>query len=179
MAGETGTETGGQTSTGTSQTDTQTGPVTKDGKTDLATLPADVQTLIHNLREEAKENRLAKEAAETKVQGLTDDLEAAQAASRLMSEESEKATRALTLRELREEYGLDKKAEKFLTGKTPEELKEQAEALSTFVKPPENNEGTETGGDTGGGTGRQTDPAQQGQETLDEDAARVQAFFGG
>lgn len=177
MADETNTGPAGQTSTGTAQDQGQTPQSTKDGKTDLATLPADVQELIRNLRAEAKDHRLAKEEAESKVQELTDNLEAAQAASSLMSEEAEKAARALTIRNLRDKFGLDDKAEKFLTGTTDEELEEQAEALSAFATPQKNDD-QGTGGNAGG-LQRTTDPAQQGQEAVDEDAARAAAFFGG
>lgn len=178
MTDETNTGPVGQTTTGTAQDQGQTSQSTKDGKTDLATLPADVQELIRNLRAEAKDHRLAKEEAESKVQELTDNLEAAQAASNLMSEEAEKAARALTIRNLRDKFGLDDKAEKFLTGATDEELEEQAEALSAFATPQKNDDDQGTGGNAGG-LQRTTDPAQQGQEAVDEDAARAAAFFGG
>lgn len=152
--------------------------VDAQGKVDLATLPAPVQSYIRELREESKGHRLAHEAAESKIQELTEDLEAAQTASTLMSENAEKATRALTLRNLRDKYGLDDRAERFLTGKTEEELEEQAKELSTFVTPPKNDDGKDPGGTPAGGLQRTTDPAQQGTETVDEDAARAAAFFG-
>ena len=177
MTGPTTNDAGGQTAAGTSGAEGQTSSAQKpDGKTDVATLPADVQKLIRDLRKEAKGYRLEKETLETKVTELTEEVETAQTASREMSESAAKAARALTLRNLRDEYGLDEKAEKFLTGTTDEELKEQAEALSAFATPPKRDEGTDAG-TTGGGL-RPTDPAQQGTEAVDEDAARAQAFFG-
>lgn len=172
-------DTGGQAATGTSGEAGQTAAAQKTGeKTDLATLPADVQTLIRELREEAKGYRLEKETLETKVGELTDEVETAQAASRELSETAAKAQRAITLRSLRDEYGLDEKAEKFLTAETEEELKEQAEALSAFATPVKKDDDQGTAGTAGGGL-RVTDPAQQGVETVDEDAARASAFFGG
>lgn len=184
MTGPANTGTEGQAAGGTSGAGGQTSTAqTTDGKTDLATLPADVQNLITSLRAEAKGHREAKETAESRVKELEGEVETAQAASRTLSEEAQKASRALTLRNLRDKFGLDEKAEKFLTAETAEELEAQAEALSTFVKPPENNgtgdQGQNDGQGTGGGARRVTDPAQQGQETVDEDAARAQAFFAG
>lgn len=155
-----------------------TGTSKTDGKTDLATLPADIQTLISDLREEAKGYRIEKENLETKVTELTEDVETAQAASRELSEKVETSDRALTIRDLRETYSLDKRAEKFLTGKTPEELEEQAKELSTFVTPPKTTTTDEDSTGSAGGLQRETDPAQQGAESVDEDAARVTAFFG-
>ena len=174
----TGAEAGGQASNGTAQDQGQASQ-SKDGKTDLATLPADVRDLIQNLRAEAKEHREAKEALESKVTELTEEVETAQAASRTMSENAEKAQRALTIRDLRETYGLDQKAEKFLTAQTDEELKEQAEALSAFASPPKNDD--DNGGDKppAGGVTRVTDPAQTADQKTDPDAERVEAFFGG
>lgn len=172
--------TGGQAAAGTSGEAGQTATSQKTGeKTDLATLPADVQTLIRELREEAKGYRLEKESLETKVGELTDEVETAQAASRDLSETAAKAQRAITLRTLRDEYGLDAKAEKFLTAETEEELKEQAEALSAFVIPAKKDADQEKNAGTAGGGLRPTDPAQQGAETVDGDAARAAAFFGG
>ena len=149
------------------------------GKVDLSTLPTAVQDYIKDLRKESEGYRTAKDAAETKVAELAEEVETAQAASRTMSENAEKAQRALTIRDLRETYGLDKKAEKFLTAQTDEELKEQAEALSAFASPPKNDD--DNGGDKppAGGVTRVTDPAQTAEEKVDPDAERVQAFFGG
>lgn len=177
MTGTTVTE--GQTSGGTAQDQGKT-PQSTDGKTDLATLPADVRELIQNLRAEAKDHRTAKETLEGQLKDLEEERDTAQAASRAMSENAEKAQRALTIRELRETYGLDQKAEKFLTASTEEELKEQAEALSAFATPPKTTdqekppEGTPAGGMT-----RVTDPAQTAGATTDPDQERVDAFFGG
>lgn len=170
----------GQTSGGSAQDQGQASQ-SKDGKTDLATLPADVRELIQNLRAEAKEHREAKEALDAKVTELTEEVETAQAASRTMSENAEKAQRALTIRDLRETYGLDQKAEKFLTAETEEELKEQAEALSAFASPPKNDDDDDNGGDKppAGGVTRVTDPAQTAEQKTDPDAERVEAFFGG
>ena len=176
MADESTTE--GQAAGGTSGGEGKTPNPEKPGeKTDLATLPADVQELIRNLRAEAKTHREAKEAAELKVTELTEEVETAQTASRTMSENAEKYQRALTVRDLREEFGLDQKAEKFLTGSTDEELREQAEALSTFATPPK----TTTTDDTKPPEGmtRVTDPAQAAEATKDPDAERVEAFFSG
>lgn len=149
------------------------------GKVDLSTLPTAVQDYIKDLRKESEGYRTAKDAAETKVQELTDEVEAAQAASRTMSENAEKAQRALTIRDLRETYGLDAKAEKFLTAQTDEELKEQAEALRAFASPPKTNDDDDGDKPPAGGVTRVTDPAQTAGEKADPDAERVEAFFGG
>lgn len=167
----------GQTSGDSTQGQGQTSQ-SKDGKTEITSLPADIQDLIRDLRAEAKENREAKENADSRIKELEDEVETAQTASRTMSENAEKAQRALTIRDLRETYGLDAKAEKFLTAQTDEELKEQAEALSAFASPPKKNDDD---GDKppAGGVTRVTDPAQTAGEKTDPDAERVEAFFGG
>ena len=152
------------------------------GKVDISTLPAAVQEYIRNLRQEAKEHREAKEDLETKVKDLEEEVETAQTASRTMSENAEKAQRALIIRDLRDTYGLDKNAEKFLTAESEEELKEQAEALSAFAAPQKKtDDGPDgAGGDqNSGGMSRVTDPAQTAEEKVDPDQARVEAFFGG
>lgn len=177
----TGAEAGGQGSTGTAQTNGQaSGGQTTDGKTDLATLPADVQELIRNLRAEAKDHREAKETADGRIKELEDEVETAQTASRAVSEDAAKAKRALTIREIRDTYGLDQKAEKFLTAETEEELKEQAEALSAFATPSKTGDQEKPQeGQNSGGMIRVTDPAQQAGATVDPDQERVDAFFGG
>lgn len=151
------------------------------GKVELSTLPTVVQEYIKGLRKEAEGNRTAKEAAEAKVKELEDEVETAQTASRTMSENAQKATRALLIRDLRETYGLDQKAEKFLTAESEEELKDQAEALSAFATPVEKNDTGDTPpeGTTSVGMVRATDPAQTAESKVDPDQERVDAFFGG
>lgn len=175
----TGNKTGDQETNGGTPDGTDS-----QGKVDISTLPAAVQEYINSLRTEAKDNRLAKEDLETKVKDLEEEVETAQAASRTMSENAEKAQRALIIRDLRDTYGLDKNAEKFLTAQSEEELKEQAEALSAFATPQKKDDDKDgqdgAGGDqNSGGLTRVTDPAQTAEEKVDPDAERVQAFFGG
>lgn len=173
----TGDKTGDQETNGGKPTGTDS-----QGKVDISTLPTAVQEYIRNLRQEAKEHREAKEALEGKVTELTEEVETAQAASRTMSENAEKAQRALIIRDLRDTYGLDKNAEKFLTAQSEEELKEQAEALSAFAAPQKKTDDGPDGaggGQNSGGMSRVTDPAQTAEEKVDPDQARVEAFFGG
>ena len=184
MADDTNPQDQGQTSQGQTSGNGQTAkPGGENGKTDLSTLPDDVQKMIRDLRDEAKGYRTERDEVKRSLETMTTERDEAQAANRDLSEEAGKATRALTLRSLRDEFGLDDKAEKFLTATDDEELREQAEALAAF-RSPSNDDGAKNGqGDNGGGSNssgaRHVDPAQGGQGRVDEDAERADAFFGG
>ena len=165
-----------QTDTGQTSGDGQTAKPGGNGKTDLSTLPEDVKVYIQSLRDEAKGYRTERDDARKSLEDMTAERDEAQAANRDLSESASKASRALTLRSLRDEFDLDEKAEKFLTATSEEELREQAEALAAFTT--NKREGAESGQEEkSSGGARHVDPAQEGQGQVDEDQVRAEAFF--